>query len=81
MRGKSTKNPQLKPGRKKEKNYKSIRYESMEYKVKWFLPLSDTKKYEMLMGFLEFFNEAQRSNKQNGYHRKAHRNIQGAKQK
>lgn len=61
--------------------FDNIKYEPMEYKVKWFLPLSDTKKYEMLMGFLDFFTEAQKSNRKNAYHRKTFRNIQGTKQK
>ncbi len=61
--------------------FDNIKCEPMEYKVKWFLPLSDTKKYEMLMGFLEFFIEAQKGEKKNVYHRRTPGNIQGTRQK
>jgi len=43
--------------------FDNIKCEPLEYKVQWFLPLSDTKKYEMLMGFLDFFIEVQKEEK------------------
>lgn len=61
--------------------FDNIKYESMEDKVKWFLPLSFTRKYQMLISFVELFQEMEKNNKKNGTFRKAHRNIQGVKQK
>jgi hypothetical protein len=60
--------------------FDNIKYEPMDYKVKWFLPLSDTKKYEMLTGFLDFFAEAKKGKTEYANHRKPSRNIQGIEQ-
>ena len=38
-------------------------YETLEEKIKRFLPLSSTQKYKMLMEFVEFMKEVERSRK------------------
>lgn len=44
-------------------NFGDLYYETLKEKVKRFLPLSPTQKYKMLMKFVEFVKEVERSKK------------------
>ncbi|MCK4353084.1 hypothetical protein KAW65_06740 [candidate division WOR-3 bacterium] len=61
--------------------FDNIKYEPMEYKIKWFLPLSFTRKYEMFASFMQFYRDIQKGKKRDVNLRRTQRGIQGTKQK
>ena len=53
--------------------FDNIKCKPMEYKVKWFLPLSFTKKYKMFASFMELFRELGKNRKKDVTIRRTHR--------
>lgn len=61
--------------------FDNIKCEPLEDKVKWFLPLSFTRKYEMFASFMQFYRDIQKGKKKDVNLRRTQRNIQSVKQK
>lgn len=61
--------------------FDNMTYETMEEKVKWFRPLSFTRKYEMFASFMEFYRDIEESRKKDVNLKRTQRNIQGVKPK